>query len=325
MPGREQEQSGERGESAVDADEGIGRGPRTGVFYHPSFSRRSYLTQGARLEHFPRALNHLLQDERYILYEPEPISEESILAVHSRQLLEEVGRDPLCSTAWHSVGAVVMAAEKIASGEVRNAFSFIGAGGHHSGKDFFGGYCCFNDVVIAIRVLRVVYGIRKIAILDTDAHHGDGTRALVGNDPDVLHVCVCFSNYESEDGTNVDIAAPVRPWDKDADAGYARAAIEGFAERARRFRPEFIFWYFGFDTHRGDYGDLGLTIDAYLPIARMMRQLSEEICDGRLEVVLGGGSRSDIARSVIPPVIAVLGEAVFPPFGSAAGDKISPK
>jgi acetoin utilization deacetylase AcuC-like enzyme len=293
-------------QSAVDAHLEIGSGERTGIFYHPSFSRRSYLTQGARLEDFPEALNNLLKDERYILYEPEPISEESILAVHSRELLEGVKQDSLCSTAWHSVGAVVMAAEKIASGEIRNAFSFIGAGGHHSGKDFFGGYCCFNDVAIAIRVLRVVYGIRKIAILDTDAHHGDGTRALLGSDPDVLHVCVCSNNYESQDGTNVDIAAAARPWDKDPDAGYAEAAISGFTWRARRFEPEFMFWYFGFDTHQGDYADRGLTINAYLPIGRMMKQLSEEICGGRLEVVLGGGSRSDIARSVIPPIIEVI-------------------
>ena len=59
----------------------------------------------------------------------------------------------------------------------------------------------------------------------------------------------------------------------------------------------------------GDYGDLGLTINAYMPIARMMVELSGHLCGGRLEVVLGGGSRSDIARSVIPPIIAVLGEA----------------
>src|SRR5208337_3886855 len=146
VPGQQMEQSRESDEPAVDARMGLGRGPRTGIFYHPSFSRRSYLTQGARLEHFPAALNQLLQDERFILYQPEPISEQSILEVHLRELLEGVRQDPLCSTAWHSVGAVVMAAEKIASGEIRNAFSFIGAGGHHSGKDFFGGYCCFNDV-----------------------------------------------------------------------------------------------------------------------------------------------------------------------------------
>jgi acetoin utilization deacetylase AcuC-like enzyme len=309
MPGKQRGATYEGDESAADAQRGAGSGLRTGIFYHPGFSRRSYLTQGARLEDFPQALNHLLQEERCILYQPEPISEASILAVHSRQLLEEVKQDPLCSTAWHSVGAVVMAAEKIASGEVGNAFSFIGAGGHHAGKNFFGGYCCFNDVAIAIRVLRDVYGIRRIAILDTDAHHGDGTRALVCDDPEVLHVCVCSNNYESEDGTNVDIATAARPWDEDPDAGYARTAIEGFRERARRFGPEFMFWYFGFDTHRGDYADIGLTINAYLPIARMMLQLSGEICGGRLEVVLGGGSRSDIARSVIPALIAVLGEA----------------
>lgn len=306
--GKESEKPPKSGESAVHIRQDISRF-RTGIFYHPSFSRRSYLTHGARLEDFPQAVEHLLQHERYILYEPEPISEELILAIHSRELLEGVKQDPLCSTAWHSVGAVVMAAEKIARGEVRNAFSFIGAGGHHSGRNFFGGYCCFNDVAIAVRVLRTACGIRRIAILDTDAHHGDGTRALLGGDPDVLHVCVCYDDYESEDGTNVDIAASVRPWDKDPDAAYAGAAIEGFAERASRFWPEFMFWYFGFDTHQGDYGDIGLTINAYLPIARMMKQLAEEICHGRLEVVLGGGSRSDIARAVIPPIIEILGAA----------------
>ncbi len=200
-----------------------------------------------------------------------------------------------------------MGAEQIATGEVRNAFAFIGAGGHHSGKDFFGGYCCFNDVVIAMRVLRVAHGIRRFAILDTDAHHGDGTRSLIQGDPDILHVCVCSSHYESEDGTKVDIAAPSRPWQEDADARYTESVIGGFEERARNFRPDFLFWYFGFDTHAGDYGDIGLTVAAYLPIAAMMKSLSDELCEGRLEVVLGGGSRSDIARSVIPSVIAVLG------------------
>lgn len=291
----------------ADTSRDIGRDRRTGIFYHTSFSRRSYLTQGARLEDFPHALDELLKDGRFVLYEPEAISEEWILKVHSRRLLDGVKQDPLCSTAWHSVGAVVMGAEKIAAGEVRNGFSFIGAGGHHSGKNFFGGYCCFNDVAIAIRVLRMMHGINRFAILDTDAHHGDGTRELVRNDPDVLHVCVCSSNYESKDGTNVDIGPAVPLWDKEPDERYARAAIEGFAERARAFRPEFLFWYFGFDTHRGDYGDLGLTVNAYMPIAAMMKRLSEELCAGRLEVVLGGGSRSDIARSVIPPIIALLG------------------
>jgi acetoin utilization deacetylase AcuC-like enzyme len=288
----------------------------TGIFYHPSFSRKSYLTQGSRLEDFPMALNDLLADERYHLYESPAIDEESILKVHTVELLHGVKRDRLCSTAWHSVGGVVLAAEKIVLGEIRNAFAFIGAGGHHSGKNFFGGYCCFNDVVIAMRLLRERHGINRFAILDTDAHHGDGTRDLVANDADVLHVCMCSSNYQSADGSKIDVTSPGRfHWfgaapvaaDEDIDELYAAMAAQAFEWRVREFKPELIFWYFGFDTHQGDYGDLGLSVSAYLKIAAMMRALAEETCGGRLEVVLGGGSRSDIARRVIPPIIRTLG------------------
>jgi len=291
----------------------------TGIFYHPSFSQRSYLTQGSRLQDFPRALEPLLASPGYRLYESPPIDESWILRVHTRELLDGVMRDTLCSTAWHSAGGVVLAAEKIASGEITNAFAFIGAGGHHAGRDFFGGYCCFNDVVIAIRVLRERHGIRRFAILDTDAHHGDGTRDLVRDDPDVLHVCVCSMNYESPDGTKVDVAAPGlgRHWGffggaadtrGDRDSAYAAAARQAFLPRVEAFGPEFIFWYFGFDTHQGDYGDLGLTGRCYNAIARSVKAAAAgTTAEGRLEVVLGGGSRSDIARKVIPPVIEILG------------------
>ncbi len=290
------------------------RSTATGIFYHPSFSRRSYLTQGSRLQDFPDALSEILKDPRYRIVESPPVSEELILKVHTPELIQGVLDDPLCSTAWHSAGGVVLAAEMIAAGEIRNGFAFIGAGGHHSGRDFFGGYCCFNDVVMAIHVLRERHGIRRVAILDTDAHHGDGTRALLRSDPDILHVCICSSNYESEDGTKVDVAAPSRSWfssgssKDDVNERYVEAVARQFAPRLQHFQPQFLFWYFGFDTHRGDYGDIGLTRPAYLEIGKLMRDLAEEVCLGRLEVVLGGGSRSDIARDLIPPVIRLLAE-----------------
>jgi acetoin utilization deacetylase AcuC-like enzyme len=279
----------------------------TGIFYHPSFSRRSYLTQGARLEAFPQILEPLLEKSSYRLYESPLIDEESILKVHTRELLDGVRKDPLCSTAWHSAGGVAAAACKIAQGEIENGFVFIGAGGHHSGRDFFGGFCCFNDVVIAIHILRENYGIRRIAILDTDAHHGDGARDLIENDPDVLHVCLCSTDYESCDGAKVDVSVSGLS-NENMDAAYAAIAGNAFIPRARSFRPDFIFWYFGFDTHVGDYGDLGLTLDCYMEIVAMVKNIAYELCQGRVEVVLGGGSRSDIAQGVIPPVIKVLGE-----------------
>ena len=284
----------------------------TGIFYHPSFSRRSYLTRGSRLEDFPKAIEYLLNRPAFRLYESPALEEEWILKVHTPELLSGVKRDRLCSTAWHSAGGVVAAAEKIVQGEIRNAFAFIGAGGHHSGRDFFGGYCCFNDVVIAICKLRELHGLRRFAILDTDAHHGNGTRALTEQDADVLHVCLCFQDYESSDGTKTDVRAPgayhgASP-DADINTLYAEAAAGAFVPRVRSFRPDLIFWYFGFDTHQGDYGDLGLTGEAYLDIGRTVKSLADEVCGGRLEVVLGGGSLTHLARKLIPPIIELLGE-----------------
>jgi acetoin utilization deacetylase AcuC-like enzyme len=289
---------------------------KTGVFYHPSFSRRSYLTRGARLEDFPGAIEHLLALDNVILYESPAIEEKWILKVHTPELIRAVAADHLCSTARHSVGGVVLAGEKICIGEIDNAFAFIGAGGHHSGKDYFGGYCCFNDVVIAITYLRETHGIRRFAIMDTDAHHGDGTRDLIKNDPDVLHVCCCGMVSESSDGTKVDIRAPGGYWGfsghdekvANVDQQYADHVKNEFYPRVKAFKPDLIFWYFGFDTHQGDYGSLGLSGRCYEEIARFMKKTAEEVSGGRLEVVLGGGSRTVIATAVIPPIIEILAE-----------------
>jgi acetoin utilization deacetylase AcuC-like enzyme len=281
----------------------------TGIFYHPSFSRRSYLTVGARLADFPAALDGVLRGGRARLYEPGPVSRELVLKVHTPGLIEGVKGDPLCSTAWHSAGGVVMAGEKIAGGEIGNAFAFIGAGGHHSGRDFFGGYCCFNDVALCVVNLREKHGFRRFAILDTDAHHGDGTRELFLDDPDVLHVCFCGVEYESPDKTKVDVGYPDpresgvgRP----ANDAYFDRVAQQFPDRVRRFRPDLLFWYFGFDTHQGDYGDIGLTGPCYWNIALLMRDLAGEVCGGKLAVVLGGGSHTKLATYLIPPVIERL-------------------
>jgi len=200
----------------------------------------------------------------------------------------------------------VTAAEKIATGEIDRAFAFIGAGGHHAGRDFFGGYCCFNDVAIAIAHLRRAHGVRRFAILDTDAHHGDGTRDIVQEDPEVLHVCICGMRYESPDGTKVDVPAP---WGgRDPDEAYLETAQSAFAARIRAFRPECTVWYFGFDGHQGDYGDMGLSLRAFVGLADFMVTAAREASGGKLLTVLGGGSRTDLATRIIPQVIARLAQ-----------------
>lgn len=282
----------------------------TGIFYHPSFSRRSYLTVGTRLADFPRVLDRLLESDKVKLYEPEPVPRELLLKIHTPDLLERVGKDPLCSTAWHSAGGVVAAGEKIASGEITNAFAFIGAGGHHAGREEFGGFCCFNDVALCIVNLRERIGLRRFAILDTDAHHADGTREIFHGDPDVLHICFCGTNYESADGTKVDVACPSPFEDGENERlmndAYFDLVARHATHRVSQFKPDLLFWYFGFDTHEGDYADIGLSGPCYWNIADLMKELAEKVCGGKLEVVLGGGSHRRLATYLIPPIIERL-------------------
>jgi len=197
---------------------------------------------------------------------------------------------------------------RVAAGDLANAFAFIGAGGHHAGRDFFGGYCCFNDVCIGIAEVRRCGLAARVAILDTDAHHGEGTRDIVVDDPEVLHVCVCGRAHVSADGLKLDLDVP---WGAAAgrNAAYLAAVRAAFPPRCRAFRPDLVVWYFGFDAHAGDYGDLGLTTPCFLGLADLVVTAAAEAARGRLVVVLGGGSRTDLATALIPPIIARLADA----------------
>ncbi len=269
----------------------------TGVFYHESFSRRSYLTVGTRLRDFPKAFREFESCENFRLIESPEVDEGLILQVHTRDLLEGVRLDSFCSTAWRSAGGVVKAMEMVYSGELRNAFTYIGAGGHHSGRDYFWGYCCFNDVVLGTQNLRNRHGNVRVAVIDTDAHHGDGTRELIKNDASFLHYCICPTSYESRDGLKIDVSYFTTNYNR---------AVRDFENYVAKFKPDMVIWYFGHDTHQGDYGDLGLTVRDYTEHARIMKETAEKHSDGKLVVVLGGGSVSGIARESSLAIIREL-------------------
>jgi len=281
-------------------------GRKIGIYYHPSFSRKSYLTIGNRLRDFPEALEPLLQLPNVRLFESPRASRELILKVHAPEMLDQVARDGFCSTAYESVGGVVAGMAALAQGEIDRAFCFIGAGGHHAGYRQFWGACCFNDVVIAMAHTREISECRRFAIVDTDAHHGDGTRELVRNDPEILHVCFCGQNFHSTDGTKIDVNAYQLNWGGDTDAQYLEL-VRGQIPRVLEFQPDLLIWYYGFDTHLEDYGSLGLTAEAYFSICDLMIAAAAE-ARVPLQVVLGGGSLSHLATATIPEIIRRLAE-----------------
>jgi acetoin utilization deacetylase AcuC-like enzyme len=278
-----------------------------GIFYHPSFSRKSYMTIGNRLRDFPEALDELLKKPNVHLYDCPRVSEELLRQVHDPEMLPLVARDSFCSTAYESAGGVVAAMEALAQGEIDRAFCFIGAGGHHSGQSQFWGACCFNDVVLALTRVREISSWRRLAIVDTDAHHGDGTRQLVQGDPDVLHLCFCGDDYRSEDGTKVDVDVYRLAYTQAPDPQYVDL-VRQHLPLVTAFKPDLLLWYYGFDTHADDYGSLGLSLEPYFQICDLMIKTAAEM-NVPLQVVLGGGSLPYLATRTIPEIIKRLAEA----------------
>ena len=280
---------------------------QVGVYYHPSFSRKSYMTVGNRLRDFPEALDGVLQLPNVRLFESPRVPEELILKVHAPEMIPNVARDSMCSTAYESAGGVVAATEALARGEIDRAFCFIGAGGHHAGYRQFWGACCFNDVVIALTRARAVSPWRRFAIVDTDAHHGDGTRQLVQDDPEVLHLCFCGTDYLSPDGTKVDVDVYRLGWQADVNKLYIDK-LRRELPRIPQFKPDLLVWYYGFDTHADDYGALGLTEPCFFEICDLMLFIAGDL-GIPLQVVLGGGSMSQLATDTIPEIIRRLAAA----------------
>jgi acetoin utilization deacetylase AcuC-like enzyme len=277
---------------------------QVGIYYHASFSRKSYMTVGNRLRDFPEALEGVLELPNVRLFTCPRVSEELILKVHAPEILQLVARDSMCATAYESVGGVVAAMEALAQGELDRAFCFIGAGGHHAGFRQFWGACCFNDVVIALTRVREISPWRRFAIVDTDAHHGDGTRELIQDDPEVLHLCFCGTDHTSPDGTKVDRDVYRLGWKADVNRLYVDT-VRRELPRIAQFQPDLLVWYYGFDTHADDYGSIGLTEDCFLEICDLMLAAADEL-DLPFQVVLGGGSMSHLAATTIPAIIGRL-------------------
>ena len=281
---------------------------KTAIFYHPSFSRRSYLTVGNRLADFPGALVDLLNRSNIFMLECKPVDEALLREVHTEEMIKEVRAHPFCVTADVSAGGVVEASELILSGEYTNAFCFIGCGGHHAGRNYFWGACCFNDVVLAIVNARKKFGEKlRFIILDTDAHHGDGTRELLTfmNDRRTLHLCLCDRDWRSDDRTKYDFDVTWVYYDGDPDEEYLKV-VDRALNIASNFHADLFYWYFGFDTYKGDYGSLGLTENAFIEIAKRVKDFASSCCEDRLQVVLAGGSLREVATRVIPKVIDIL-------------------
>jgi len=221
----------------------------------------------------------------------------------------------LYERALVAVGATLTGARMIADGEARHAFN-PGGGLHHAARERASGFCIFNDIVVAVRALQREFGLRRIAVVDVDGHHGDGTQQEL-YDESVLYVSLhrydgrfypaTGAATELGEGAGYGYTANVPLPRRCGDAPYLYALRALVAPLLRAYRPEFIIMQYGVDGHYQDpMVRLALTTAAYRETARLLHALSHELCDGCLLVTGGGGYKPEAAVRCWAILLATL-------------------
>jgi acetoin utilization deacetylase AcuC-like enzyme len=197
-----------------------------------------------------------------------------------------------------AAGAAIDLARAVARGDAPAGFAAIRPPGHHAEADRAMGFCLFNNVAIAARALQADVGVEKILILDWDVHHGNGTQHLFEDDPSILYLSTHqFPYYPGTGdageagrgrglGATVNVPMPAGCGDLEYVGALRRILIPVGA----RFQPQIVLVSCGFDAHRADpLASMELTAEGFGLMARTVRALSEDICGGRLVLLLEGG------------------------------------
>ncbi len=206
------------------------------------------------------------------------------------------------NAALRSAGAGMAATDAVMAGEIENAFCAVRPPGHHATRNKAQGFCFFNNVSVAAKYALERYHLQRVAVVDFDVHHGDGTENILAGDMRALMVGIfqhpfypfCGDQNPAANMLNVPIPAYTRGMD-------IREIIEmSWIPRLEEFQPEMIFISAGFDAHReDDMGQLGLTEQDFAWITQRIKDIAKRYSKGRIVSLLEGGYvMSPLARSV---------------------------
>jgi acetoin utilization deacetylase AcuC-like enzyme len=211
--------------------------------------------------------------------------------------------------ALRAAGAAVAATDAVIEGRYDNAFCSVRPPGHHAEPARAMGFCFFNNVAIAARHALEVHGLQRVAIIDFDVHHGNGTEAAFSGDSRVLmcsffqHPFYPFSGAENQAANMVNLPMPAR-----SKGMEVREAVDMmWLPRLHEFKPEMLFVSAGFDAHReDDLGNMGLVEDDYTWLTEQVRTIANRYARGRIVSCLEGGyNLSALGRSVVAHIRAL--------------------
>ncbi len=274
-------------------------------------------------------------DKKVHIAVPRMCDETALILFHTREYVARVKAQSKAGTgyldqgdtpAFHGVfdaartvvGSVLDGMQSIVSANYPKVFVPI-AGLHHARRDSAAGFCVFNDIAVMIEHLRLIHGIRRIAYVDIDAHHGDGVFYAFENDPELIladihedgHFLYPGTGSVEENGKGpargTKLNIPLPPYADDSIFFKIWPSVEAFL---RQGRPEMIILQAGADSIRGDpITHMEFTPAAHAHAAKQLNRLADEYCDGRFIALGGGGyNRTNLALGWNAVVKAMLGE-----------------
>ena len=244
---------------------------------------------------------------------PREASDAELLAVHDQGLLDAVAGAGARGGAWldpdtyvtraspgvarRIAGGAVAATEAVIAGELDSAFLATRPCGHHATPSSAMGFCLYNHVAVAAAAaLRA--GLERVAIVDWDVHHGNGTQAIFEADPRVLYFSTHASPFYPGTGAVDEIGSGAGRGSKanvplahgTGDAGFVAAYEQVCVPLLERHRPQLVLVSSGWDSHARDpLGTLNVSTAGYTRVARLVLDAAARLCDGRAVVVLEGG------------------------------------
>jgi len=220
-------------------------------------------------------------------------------------------------TALLAVGGVMLAVEAVMGGQLDNAFCAVRPPGHHAERDRAMGFCFFNNVALGAVYALENFGLERVAIIDWDVHHGNGTQHLFEADPRVFYVslhedpqyCYPGTGYRREEGKGAGqgftLNLPLPPHSDDSD--YLTALKKEALPRLQAFAPQFVFISAGFDAHVNDpLAHMNLTGEGYREMGRLLLDLAQETAEGRLVTVLEGGYNLEVLEECVEDHLRLL-------------------
>ncbi|GJD49829.1 Histone deacetylase-like amidohydrolase [Methylobacterium crusticola] len=252
----------------------------------------------------------LAHPEAYVAAIAEAAPREGMVAIDA----DTVMSPGTLEAALRAVGAAVQAVDEVMTGRVGNAFAAMRPPGHHAERARAMGFCLFNNAAVAVRHARARYGAQRVALVDWDVHHGNGSQDIFWGDRDVMycstHQMPLFpgTGAASERGDHDTIVnVPLHPGDDGTT--FREAFAHGIAPRLDAFRPDLIVISAGFDAHwRDPLANLKLTEADFAWATREVMAVADRHAGGRVVSLLEGGyDLEGLSRSVAAHVETLMG------------------